>query len=211
MSGKYLHCKADGTACLSNASAELNGDVAVLPYETGMKVVVRVSLSSGTKRCAAVTVGEMQDGECRAIANMEKAGEGARVVSCELKPVTKQKAVPKEVPVDEVLPDVEPDEDGGTPAALWVSGMKNVPSALPSGRIAFLIMQAEWYEMIESGEKNVESRKQCKKYKSMFIDHHPVAVRLQYGFTPRQMIWQIAGVEDYGDDGIDILLGKRIQ
>lgn len=211
MSGKYLHCKADGTACLSNANAESNGDVAVLPYETGMKVVVRVSLSSGAKRCAAVTVGEMQDGECRAIADMETAGEGARIVACELKPVTKQKAAPKAVPVDDVLPDVEPDNDGGTPAALWVSGMKNVPSALPSGRIAFLIMQAEWYELIESGEKNVEYRKQCKKYKSMFVDHKPVAVKLQYGFTPRQMIWQVLDVEDHASDGIDILLGKRIQ
>ena len=191
-----------------------NGDIAVLSYEDGMKVVFRAELSSGIKRCTTVTVGDMHEGKCKSIVNLEKAGQGAKIIGCERNVAVKKKALTNDVmPTgEEEMPlEVIPDEDGGTPAALWVSGMKNVPSALPSGKIAFLIMQAEWYEMIESGEKNVEYRKQCKKYKSMFVDHKPVAVKLQYGFTPRQMIWQVINVEDCGANGIEIYLGKRIR
>ena len=214
MNESYIHCLEDGSARVSGEAEMQVGDIAVLPYEVGMKIIVRAILPNGVKRCATVTVCDMQDGESKSLVNMEKAGKGAKIVSCERKTEPKKKA-----PVNVVAPpngqddppaDIIPDEDGGTPAALWVSGMKNVPSALPSGRIAFLIMQAEWYEMIESGEKGVEHRKQCKKYKSMFVDHRPVAVKLQYGFTPRQMIWQVVDVEDCGADGIDIYLGKRI-
>ena len=214
MSDQYIHCRGDGTAFVSVEADAQDGDVAVLSYEDGMKVVFRAELSSGIKRCTTVTVGDMHEGKCKSIVNLEKAGQGAKIVGCERKVAVKKKASTNgsmpadegEIPLEEI-----PDEDGGTPAALWVSGMKNVPSALPSGKIAFLIMQAEWYEMIESGEKDVEYRKQCKKYKSMFVDHKPVAVKLQYGFTPRQMIWQVIDVEDCGANGIEIYLGKRIR
>jgi len=107
-------------------------------------------------------------------------------------------------------PSVPQSGDGSTPAELWESGIKDVPSALPTGGIAFLVMQKYWYEEIECGEKSVEHRKQCEKYRKMFLEHHPVAVRLQCGYTDRQMIWQIAEVDDCGKDGIDIHLGKRI-
>ena len=210
----YIHCKDDGTALISGDAEGQAGDVAVLPYEAGMTIIVRAILPSGVKRCATVTVCDMQEGESKSLVNMEKAGHGAKIVSCERKVEPKKKAVTAVAPADgpeEPPTNVVPDEDGGTPAELWVSGMKNVPSALPSGKIAFLIMQAEYYDMIECGEKNVEYRKQCKKYKSMFVDHKPVAVKLQYGFTPRQMIWQVFDVKDCGTDGIEIYLGKRIQ
>lgn len=209
----YIHCKDDGTALVSSVSDAQTGDVAVLPYETGMKIVVRAILPSGVKRCATVTVCDMQERESKTIVNLERAGHGAKVVSCERKVEPKKKTANVVAPADgpeEPPANIVPDEGGGTPAELWVSGMKNVPSALPGGRVAFLIMQAEWYEMIERGEKNVEYRKQCKKYKSMFVDHKPVAVKLQYGFTPRQMIWQIIDVVDSDEDGIEIYLGKRI-
>lgn len=213
MSELYMHCRGDGTAFVSEEADAHDGDVAVLSYEDGMKVVLRAELPSGVKRCTTVTVGDVHEGDCKSIVNLEKAGQGAKIVGCERKLAVRKKTLTNDDMSEseyEMPLEVIPDEDGGTPAALWVSGMKNVPSALPSGKIAFLIMQAEWYEMIESGEKNVEYRKQCKKYKSMFVDHKPVAVKLQYGFTPRQMIWQVIDVEDCGDDGIDIYLGKRI-
>ena len=214
MSDQYIHCRGDGTAFVSGVMEAQNGDIAVLSYEDGMRVVLRAELPSGVKRCTTVTVGDMPEGACKSIVNLEKAGQGAKIVGCERKASVKKKALTTDdlsADEEEMPLEVIPDNDGGTPAALWVSGMKNVPSALPSGKIAFLIMQAEWYEMIESGEKNVEYRKQCKKYKSMFVDHRPVAVKLQYGFTSRQMIWQVIDVEDCGADGIDIYLGKRIR
>ena len=213
MSGMYLHCTSSGIASISEIGEEQAGDVAVLPYEAGMTIIVRAILPSGVKRCTTVTVCDMQEGESKSLVNMEKAGQGAKIVSCERKVEPKKKAANVVAPADgpeEPPANIVPDEDGGTPAELWVSGMKNVPSALPSGKIAFLIMQAEYYDMIECGEKNVEYRKQCKKYKSMFVDHKPVAVKLQYGFTPRQMIWQVVDVKDCGTDGIEIYLGKRI-
>ena len=214
MSEQYIHFKADGTAFVSGTKEVQDGDIAVLSYEDGMKVVVRAALPSGVKRCSTVTVSDMHEGECKSIVNLEKAGQGAKIVACERKVDVKKKAVTqsdRSMGEEEVPLEVIPDEDGGTPAALWVSGMKNVPAAMPTGKVAFLIMQAEWYEMIESGRKDAEHRKQCKKYKAMFVDHKPVAVKLQYGFTPRQMIWQVLDVEDHAVDGIDIILGKRIQ
>ena len=56
MSGKYLHCKADGTACLSLAGEKTANDVAVLPYEDGMRIIVRAELPNGVKRCTTVKV-----------------------------------------------------------------------------------------------------------------------------------------------------------
>ena len=43
----------------------------------------------------------------------------------------------------------------------------------------------------------------------MFRNKKPVAVRLAYGYTTRQMTWEVVGVEE--NDGIfEIELGKRL-
>ena len=65
------------------------------------------------------------------------------------------------------------------------------------------------YDAIESGEKRTETRKISPKYISMLRDKKPVAVRLTYGYTPRQMVWEVESVEEecvyFG-----INLGKRL-
>lgn len=215
MNGKHLHCKSDGTACVSEDAGTAVDDVSVLPYEEGMQVIVRAELGNGVRCCTTATVEGMTDGEAKAIVDLEAAGDGAKVVDCAVKGGLGQKSNP----VPEEAQDgadyqrtatTHREEDGGTPSELWLSGIKNVPSALPSGGIAFLVMQKRWYEEIECGMKDVEQRKQCKKYREMFIEHHPVAVKLQCGYTDRQMIWEVVGVEDCEEDGIYIHLGKRI-
>ena len=215
MNGKHLHCKSDGTACVSEDAGTAVDDVAVLPYEEGMQVIVRAELANGVRRCTTATVDGMADGEAKALVDLDAAGEDAKVVDCVVKgglgPRSNQE--PEEA-LDEAaepgMTEVHFEEDGSTPAELWASGIKNVPSAIPSGGVAFLIMQKHWYEEIECGMKDVEQRKQCKKYREMFIEHHPVAVKLQCGYTDRQMIWEVVGVEDCEEDGIYIHLGKRI-
>ena len=101
-------------------------------------------------------------------------------------------------------------DECGTPAELWASGIKNVPSALPNGSIPFLTMQRIWYDAIECGDKRYELRKQSEKYRKWFIEQHPAAVKLQRGYTNCQMTWEVNGTEDCGADGIVIHLGKRI-
>ncbi len=191
----------------------------MLPYEDGMNLIVRAELPNGVRCCTTAKVEGLAEGEVKAVVDLAAAGEGARVVSCAAKGglmgggcrgATRDPAghgSARRLAPPTVAPQ---SDDGGTPAELWVSGIKGVPSALPTGGIAFLVMQKYWYEKIECGEKSVEHRKQCKKYREMFIDHHPVAVKLQCGYTNRQMIWQIEEVEDCGEAGIDISLGKRI-
>ena len=226
MSGKYLHCMADGTACLSLAGEKTENDVAVLPYEDGMRVIVRAELPNGAKRCTTTTVAGMEDGTTMPIVDLAGAGDGAKVVSCIVKggllsgrprlhnaPQAEEDSDLDEtaMPDEEVAANAEYDDDGGTPAELWASGIKNAPSALPDGNVPFLIMQKRWYEAIECGEKRVEYRKQCPKYKKWFIEQHPAAVKLQCGYTNKQMVWEVFGTEDGGADGIEIYLGKRIQ
>ena len=225
MSGKYLHCKADGKACLSLAGEKTVDDVAVMPYEDGMRVIVRAELPNGVKRCTTVEVSGMADGAANPIVDLAGAGDGAKIVSCVAKggllsgrPRLQNASQADEdsdldgadIPDEEGSANAEYDDDGGTPAELWVSGVKNAPSALPDGNIPFLPMQKQWYEAIECGDKRVEYRKQCPKYRKWFIEQHPVAVKLQVGYTKRQMIWEVVGAEDCGADGINIYLGKRI-
>ena len=225
MSGKYFHCKADGKACLSLAGEKTADDVAVMPYEDGMRVIVRAELPNGVRRCTTVEVSGMGDDIAKPIVDLAGAGDGAKVVSCVVKegllsgrprlqntPQADEDSdlVGVGMPGEEVVADAEYDDDGGTPAELWVSGVKNAPSALPDGNIPFLPMQKQWYEAIECGDKRVEYRKQCPKFRKWFIEQHPAAVKLQVGYTNRQMIWEVAGSEDCGADGIEIHLGKRI-
>ena len=231
----FLHCLADGTAYVSEDGAHAATapgtphEVAALPYEDGMELIVRAELANGVRCCTTAKVEGLAEGQVKAIVDLEAAGEGAMVVSCAPKGglmggsgghagrVTlpgdgrgTRPACPHDGGGRGTRPACPQSDDGGTPAELWVSGIKGVPSALPTGGIAFLIMQKYWYEEIECGAKSVEHRKQCKKYREMFIDHHPVAVKLQCGYTDRQIIWEIEEVEDCGEAGIDISLGKRI-
>ena len=225
----FLHCLEDGTAFVSNdgraRTSDVPHEVAVLPYEEGMNVIVRVELANGVRRCTTAIVEGLVDGETKAIVDLEAAGDSAKVVSCMVKGGLTCGGGPRGPDNGRArllnAPDSDNgrvgvsrtsnDDDGGTPAELWVSGIKDVPSALPNGNIPFLTMQKYWYEEIECGAKDVEHRKQCPKYRKWFVDHHPAAVRLQCGYTNKQMIWEVVDVEDCGKDGIDILLGKRIQ
>ena len=229
----FLHCLEDGTAFVSGGGglgeAALPGDgrarspsapheVAVLPYEDGMNVIVRAELANGTRCCTTVCVEGLSDGEIKAIVDLEAAGDGAKVVSCVVKGGltggddgrARTPCAPDSNDGRAQSPSAPQSDDGGTPSELWASGIKNVPSALPSGNIPFLTMQKFWYEEIECGAKDVEHRKQCSRYRKWFVDHHPAAVKLQCGYTDRQMIWEVVEVEDGGDDGIFIHLGKRI-
>ena len=230
MREKFLHCLEDGTAYVSGdggrGATALPGagrarspsapqEVAVLPYEDGMNLIVRAELPNGVRCCTTAKVEGLAEGEVKAVVDLAAAGESARVVSCAAKGGLMGGGGARSPSAPDGdggarSPSAPQSDDGGTPAELWVSGIKGVPSALPTGGIAFLVMQKYWYEEIECGVKDVEHRKQCKKYREMFIDHHPVAVKLQCGYTNRQMIWQIEEVEDCGEAGIDISLGKRI-
>lgn len=208
----FLHCAADGSAKVLDADAALSDDVAVLPYEDGMKVVVRAALANGVKRCATVTVAGMAEGETRWIVNLAAAGKGAKVVSCVVKGRLEKAKSHEHVAAEMPIVGSASDGDGGseTPSELWVSGIKGVPSALPKGSIPFLTMMKVWYEAIECGDKRSETRKQCPKYHKWFIEQHPAAVRLQCGYTDRQMVWEVVGAEDCGEGGIEVSLGKRI-
>ena len=96
-----------------------------------------------------------------------------------------------------------------TPAEWWKSGKQGVPSPQPPGYCAYLVMQAEYYDAIESGEKRAEFREVKPKYIPMLRNKKPVAVRLAYGYTTRQMVWEVVDVvEDGGWFVID--LGKRL-
>ena len=96
-----------------------------------------------------------------------------------------------------------------TPAEWWKSGKQGVPSPVPQGYCAYLVMMAGNYDAIESGEKRTETRKISPKYIPTLRDKKPVAVRLTYGYTTRQMVWEVESVEEecvyFG-----INLGKRL-
>ena len=96
-----------------------------------------------------------------------------------------------------------------TPAELWKSGKQGVPSPLPPGKPAYLVMEGEWYDAIECGEKRIEYRDISAKYIPVFRDKHPKCVRLAYGYTTRQMIWEIERIVE--DWYFEIHLGKRLQ
>ena len=208
----FLHCAADGSAKVTDNGAVVFGDVAVLPYDDGMKIVVRAELANGVKRCVTVTVAGMAENETRQIVNLAAAGKGAKVVSCVVKGGLEKMAdnAHPNAEVQSVSNTSDEDDDFGTPSEFWVSGIKGVPSAMPKGSIPFLTMMKVWYEAIECGDKRSEHRKQCSKYHKQFIEQHPAAVKLQCGYTNRQMVWEVVGAEDCGDDGIEVFLGKRI-
>ncbi len=96
-----------------------------------------------------------------------------------------------------------------TPAKWWKSGKVGVPSPVPAGYNAYLVMKAEWYDAIECGKKRVEYRDVIPKFISMFREKKPVAVRLAYGYTKRQMTWEVTKVRVV-DGTFNIHLGKRL-
>ena len=169
MGKKYLHCLDDGAAYVSESDAkEKQQEVAVLPYEDGMAVIVRAELPNGVKKCTTVKVAGMEDGAERFIANLMAAGDDSQVISCAVKKglvkmngAFGDRALPGGADRIRALPD---DGEYGTPAELWASGIKDVPSALPNGTIPFLTMQRIWYDAIECGDKRTEFRKQSEKY-----------------------------------------------
>ncbi|MBQ7190816.1 MAG: type I restriction endonuclease subunit R [Kiritimatiellae bacterium] len=101
------------------------------------------------------------------------------------------------------------DSYSATPAECWKSGKPGVPSPVPPGYCAYLVMMSEYYDAIESGEKRMEYRTVNPKYIPMFRHKKPVAVRLAYGYTTRQMTWEVVGVEENGGS-FEIELGKRL-
>ena len=70
-------------------------------------------------------------------------------------------------------------------------------------------MEGDWYDAIECGEKRIEYRDISAKYIPVFRDKHPKCVRLAYGYTTRQMIWEIERIVE--DWYFEIHLGKRLQ
>ena len=97
-----------------------------------------------------------------------------------------------------------------TPAELWKSGKVGIPTVLPAGPCAYLTMEAEPYEAIELGGKRVEVREICEYYIPRFRDKKPVAVRLQHGYTKRQMVWEVEKIVEEGG-AFKIHLGKRLR
>lgn len=163
------------------------------------------------KLYATVQVKDVAFGESRKLIDVAAAGEGARIVAYELAMKLGKKTKPAARRVRPPIDDSADDEgDGSTPAQLWASGIKNVPTQLPEGYVAFLPMKAEFYEDIECGVKRAEYRSDTAKYKAMFGMKKPVAVRLQYGYTKRQMAWQVVKVNYEPDEGYEICLGKRL-
>ena len=65
-------------------------------------------------------------------------------------------------------------------------------------------------DAIESGEKRVEYREIKPKYIPMFRDKKPACVRLAYGYSTRQMIWEIEKIVE-NDGCFELHLGKRLQ
>ena len=211
MNGGCLHCRADGTAVLTESNAPAAGDLAVIPYAEDLKLIVRAELPGKKKLYATVQVKDIVPGESRKLIDVAAAGEGARIVAYELATKLGKKskaAARRERPSVDVSADDE--GDGSTPAQLWASEIKNVPTPLPEGYVAFLPMKAEFYEDIECGVKRAEYRSDTAKYKAMFGMKKPVAVRLQYGYTKRQMAWQVVKVNYEPGEGYEICLGKRL-
>ena len=212
MSGGHLHCRADGTVVLMESNAPAAGDLAVIPYAEELKLIVRAELPGKKKLYATVQIKDVAFGESRKVIDVAAAGEGARIVAYEQatklgKKKTKAAARREHQPIDDSADD---EGDGSTPTQLWASGIKNVPTPLPEGYVAFLPMKAEFYEDIECGVKRAEYRSDTAKYKAMFGMKKPVAVRLQYGYTKRQMAWQVVKVNYEPDEGYEICLGKRL-
>ena len=80
---------------------------------------------------------------------------------------------------------------------------------MPPGKPAYLVMEGEWYDAIESGEKRIEFREIKPKYIPMFRDKKPKSVRLAYGYSTRQMIWEVEKIVE--STFFEIHLGKRLQ
>jgi len=205
----YLHCRGDGTAVVSSSKASAANDISVLPYVDSMKVIVRVVLADDSKRYTTVSVGGLKAGVAAKIVDVAMAGAGAQILSFERATSLKQKvrAPSAKGPSQSAVPTAV--GTGGTPDALWVSGIRNVPTVVPPGHVAFLVMNAVPYDAIEVGAKRCEYRKDCKKYVSMLLKKNPVAVRLQYGYTHAQMVWEVTKVRYKPVDGFEIYLGRR--
>lgn len=205
---EYIHCRSDGSAVVSSGKATSSGELAVLPYEDGMKLVVHAVLSGGLKRYTTVSATGLSSGVPVQLVDIASAGDGAQIASYETAAPLRRKK-PKVRSVEPRSLGAVTSGDGSTPNALWMSGIHDVPTVVPSGHVAYLVMKAEYYEAIESGEKRSEYRKDCKKYVSMLLKKNPIAVVLQYGYTPRKMTWEVIKVIYTPGDGFEIVLGRR--
>ena len=207
-----LHCYSDGKAVLMETTPHGDAAVGVFPYEAGMRLIVRAELPNKMKRFKTVEIPAMAVGESRQLVDITAAGPGAQIIAFERAMPIAKKRIRKPKAAPTAAGDVSgvASKDGTTPAELWASGIKNVPTPVPDGNVAFLPMMAEYYDSIECGEKRVEYRSDCQKYNTMLGLKKPVAVRLQYGYTKRQMIWQVAKIDYQPGEGYDIYLGKRL-
>lgn len=87
-------------------------------------------------------------------------------------------------------------------------------------KILHLPLMAKWYEMIESGEKPEEYRKNKPYWQKRLLSSKYDAVKFRYGYTPRTMTFLIKKIRlgkgkkkwGAGDDEVFIIeLGERIK
>lgn len=199
-------CYADGSFRICDDASCGDGALATFAYEPGLLVNVHVRDSEERRFYSTVRVPAMKAGECRKLVDLEEVGEDAKIVSYGLPTALARKK--KTVQSKSIA---AAKSKGETGASLWRSGIEGVPTALPNGTPAFLILNSEPYDAIEAGVKRVEYRKNSPKYLAMFETKHPAAVRFQRGYVSMapQMIWEIARV-DVSEDEIAISLGKRL-
>ena len=144
----FLHCAADGSAKVLDADAALSDDVAVLPYEDGMKVVVRAALANGVKRCATVTVAGMTEGETRWIVNLAVAGKGAKVVSCVVKGGLEKAKSHAHVAAEMPIVGSAPAGDGGSERRIAI-------------QVAQEILKSFWQDVNDSHTRSLLSASVC--------------------------------------------------
>ena len=87
-------------------------------------------------------------------------------------------------------------------------------------KILHLPLLAQWYDMIESGEKMEEYRENKPYWQKRLLSCKYDAVLFRYGYTPRTMTFWIKGIRlgigkkewGAGDDEVFIIeLGERIK
>lgn len=61
-------------------------------------------------------------------------------------------------------------------------------------KILYLSLKAQWYEMIESGEKKEEYREIKEYWLKRLSDKHYDAVQFSYGYTERTMMFEIESI-----------------
>lgn len=61
-------------------------------------------------------------------------------------------------------------------------------------QILYLSLKAQWYEMIESGEKKEEYREIKEYWFKRLSDKHYDAVQFSYGYTKRTMLFELESI-----------------